>query len=198
MFDSPFHNIIKRWKAILLIGILIAVLSGFATLLFPLKYKANSQVYIITQNRYGVDPYTNVKSAEKIGENLIQIIKTTDFYSKVKNENQNIDWSYFEKYIEKKKRQEWNKTVNTGMVYGTSVMNIDVYHTSAEEAKKISEAIAKTLVSKAWEYVGGDVTLKTVNAPIVSSYPVKPNVVINGLIGLFVGIFISSVWFAKK
>ena len=198
MFGSPLHLLKKRWKAIILFSIIVAILSGFLTLLFPLNYKANSQVYIIAQNRYGVDPYTTVKSAERVGENLIQIIKTTDFYNKVKTENTEIDWTYFEKYSEKKKREKWLKSVNTNMVYGTSVMNVDVYHTSAEEAKKISEAVAKTLVSKAWEYVGGDVVIKVINDPIVSNYPVKPNVFLNAFLGFFVALFFSGLWTVKK
>jgi len=198
MFGSPLHLLKKRWKAIILFSIIVAILSGFLTLLFPLNYKANSQVYIIAQNRYGVDPYTTVKSAERVGENLIQIIKTTDFYNKVKIENLDIDWNYFEKYSEKKKREKWLKSVNVNMVYGTSVMNINIYHTSAEEAKKISEAVAKTLVSKSWEYVGGDVVVKIINEPIVSSYPVKPSIFLNTIFGFLVGLFFSGLWTIKK
>lgn len=198
MFNSNFYLIKKRWKAIFLFSILVAFLSAFATLLFPLKYSANSQIYIISQNRYGVDPYTNVKSAERVGENLIQVLKTSDFYEKVKLEGNSIDWSYFEKYSEKKKRETWLKTLNANMVYGTSVMNINIYHTSQDEAKKLSEVVAKTMIAKSWEYVGGDVTLKIINSPIVSTYPVKPNFIFNAFFGLLVGMFLTSLWAVKK
>jgi capsular polysaccharide biosynthesis protein len=198
MFGSPVDLLKKRWKAIFLFSILIAFLSAFVTLFFPLKYRSNSQVYIISQNRYGVDPYTNVKSAEKVGENLIQVIRTTDFYGKVKNEDNSIDWSYFESSTEKKKREKWLKTLEANMVYGTSVMNINIYHPKPEEAKKISEAVAKTLVAKSWEYVGGDITIKIINTPILSSYPVKPNFILNAFFGFLIALFFSGLWTIKK
>ena len=77
------NNIIKHSKLILTWAIIFGVLSGVVSLVFPKQYSADSQVLIISRDRTGVDPYTQAKSAERIGQNLVQIMKTADFYSKV-------------------------------------------------------------------------------------------------------------------
>jgi len=66
-----FNLLKKHIKLILLWGFVFAVLSGGVSLFMPMQYSANSQVLIISKNQTGIDPYTQAKSAETIGANLI-------------------------------------------------------------------------------------------------------------------------------
>ena len=105
---TPIKILQKRWKLIIFSGVLVALASLFITLAFPLKYRADAQVLIIAKSRTGVDPYTIVKSAERIGENISQVVGTNDFYEKVRlQSSSNFDWSLFEKMTEKDKRKLW-------------------------------------------------------------------------------------------
>jgi hypothetical protein len=50
------------------------------------------------------------------------------------------------------------------------------------------------LVTQGWEYLGGDVAIKIVSEPLVSKWPVRPSVPLNGAIGFLVGFLIFSLW----
>lgn len=196
---SPLKILRRRWKVVLIFGLVFALISVFITVLFPLEYRADAQVLIISKSRYGVDPYTVVKSAERIGENIAQVIKTDDFYNKVVGQSDYVfDNSKFENISERKKRKRWQKTVDASVVYGTGVLNISSYSENSDDAKKMAGAVASTLASKGWEYVGGDVSIKVVNDPIVTKWPARPNLVLNLILGFMVGVLVSGFVLVRK
>ena len=196
---TSLNNLGRRWKLILAIGIITGVLAGLVTLLFPLQYRADAQVLIISKSRSGVDPYTVVKSAERIGENIVQVMKTSDFYLKVKNQpGYGVNWDLFDSKSERERRKLWNKTIGASVVYGTGVLNISAYHKDAEQAKQLAGASATTLAAKGWEYVGGDVAIKVVNDPVTTKWPVRPNILINAVLGFLVSVLLASVVLARK
>lgn len=199
MYNQTLMVLAKRWKAILLLGIVFAVVTDLVSLVFPLEYRAEAQVLIISKSRYGVDPYTSVKSAERVGENLVAIIKTNDFYNKVMSQpNFNIDKALFANVPERTKRKRWMKMIEPSVVYGTGVLNISAYHKDPSQAIQLAGASATALVVSGWEYVGGDVAMKVVNEPVVSRFPVKPNLIFNAVLGLIVGMAIGSVLMVRK
>jgi len=65
-----------------------------------------------------------------------------------------------------------------------------------KEANKIALAIASVLVNDYGEYYGTntDTIIKVVNEPLVSDYPVRPNIITNGIVGLVIGLTISISW----
>ncbi|MBT3539431.1 hypothetical protein HOF40_01600 [Candidatus Parcubacteria bacterium] len=199
LHNSPLYLLKKRWKFILVVGIILGVLSGIVTMLFPLSYRADAQVLIISKSRYGVDPYTVVRSAERVGENIAQVMRTNDFYNKVKDQKEfAIDWSRFDERNEREKRKLWNKTMSPSVVYGTGVLNVSTYHPDGEQAALLAGAAVNALSAKGWEYVGGDVTIKVINEPIVTQFPVRPNAILNILLGFMVGVLLSGLVVVKK
>lgn len=85
-------------------------MSLLVSLLFPLEYRADAQALIISKSRYGVDPYTVVKSAERVGENLVQVIGTKDFYDKVMLQTgYSIDRTKFDNVSEKELGENYGK-----------------------------------------------------------------------------------------
>lgn len=190
--------ILKHIKLIIFWGVIVAVAAGGASLFLPWQYSAESQVLIISRDRSGVDPYTQAKSAERVGENLAAIMKTTDFFGKVmETTNASFDKNYWNNLSERDQRQKWQKNVESQMVYGTSLLNVRVYAKSKDEVKNFSETITQTLVSRGWEYVGGDVSLRLVNSALVSRLPARPNIAVNGLLGFVAGAVLAALWVAK-
>ncbi|MFA6427659.1 MAG: hypothetical protein WCW16_04445 [Candidatus Magasanikbacteria bacterium] len=199
MFNSPLHTLLRRWKLLFVFGLIVGILSAGATFLFPLSYRADAQVLIISQSRYGVDPYTVVRSAERVGENIAQVMRTNDFYQKVKEQTSYvIDWNYFEKLNEREKRKLWGKTIVPSVVYGTGVLQVSAYHPNPDQANQLAGAAISALASKGWEYVGGDVAIKVVNDPVVSKWPVRPNVALNAVLGFVVGVLLTGLVVVKK
>ncbi|MFH1286401.1 MAG: hypothetical protein ABII02_01470 [Candidatus Magasanikbacteria bacterium] len=198
-YQSPVKLLQRRSKVIFLVGIILALVASLLTVLFPLEYRADAQLLIISRSRYGVDPYTVVKSAERVGENIAQVMKTSDFYEKVKEEpGYNIDWKYFDGLSERDKRKKWNKSVRGSVVFGTGVLNVSAYHADPNQARLLAGAAASTLVEKGWQYVGGDVSLSVVNNPIVTPWPVRPNVLVNAFVGFIIGVFITGFLVIRK
>lgn len=196
---SPFHQIIKHWKTLFLWGLLTALFVTALSLFFPLEYRADAGVYIISKSRYGVDPYTVVKSAEQVGQNITQVIKTQDFFDKVLAlAGSNLDRSEFQNVSDRVRAKRWQKAVDGSVVFGTGVLNVSAYNRDPEQAKVLVTALVDTLVQKGYEYIGGDVTIKQVNKAIVTRFPVRPNIPLNAALGFMIGALLSSIMVLKS
>lgn len=196
---SPGKRLVRAKNLLIAVGILCGLIGGGATLLFPLKYRADAQVYILSQARFGVDPYTVAKSGERIAENLAQVMRTDDFYEKTKAETAySVDWTYFENKEPRKKKKLWERTISPSVVYGTSVLTVSAYHKDPAQATAIAGAAASAVVTKSFEYVGGDVSIRLVGRPIATQFPVKPNPLTNALAGALIGILFTAVAVVRK
>lgn len=196
---QPLSLLLKYWKLLFFVGLGGFVVSIIITVLFPLEYRADAQVFIISKSRYGVDPYTVVKSAERVGENIAQVMKTDDFLSKVREQaNDKIDWSRFDQLTPREKRRAWKKMIDAGVVFGTGVLNVSAYNQNPNQARELATAVVNTLAAKGWEYVGGDVIIKVVNQPVVTRFPVRPNVAMNAILGFVIGALLTGVLVTKR
>lgn len=200
MFPShPLKILSKNWKSVLVAGLIGALCTLTLSLVFPLEYRADASVYIISKSRYGVDPYTVVKSAERVGENITQVMKTQDFFDKVvAKAGNNLDMSRFQNVSDRTKLKRWERSVDGSVVFGTGVLNISVYNKNVAQAKILANAVLDTLVFDGYEYVGGDVTIKVINKAIVTRFPVRPNLPINGILGFVIGGLIWGVVVVKR
>ncbi|MCX6779669.1 MAG: hypothetical protein NT034_00625 [Candidatus Magasanikbacteria bacterium] len=193
MFDILSRN----FKLIFTWGILVAILSVGISLLFPWKYSAESQILIISRDRSGVDPYTQSKSAERIGDNLTQVMQTADFMQKVMDTpNAAFDKARWQNLTDRKMRKQWQQDVVGEMQYGSSIMKVTVYSTK-DDVLSLASTVTDAVVTHGWEYVGGDVALKTVSAPLVSRWISKPNIILNALLGFLAGVILSGAWVIK-
>lgn len=189
------HVLAKHLKLIVVWGFIFAILSIVVSLFFPKQYLATSQALIISRDKTGVDPYTQARSAGLIGTSLAQVMNTTDFYNKVMNSNVSpFDRQPWQNLTDRQQRKKWSKDVQATMVYGGSMMKIDVYSYSQAEAVNLSNAITQTLAAQGWEYLGGDVAIKVVSNPLASRWIARPNFLINAAVGLLVGMLISGLW----
>lgn len=191
--------IFKHWRLILVWALLVAVLSGGASWLFPKQYSAQSRVIIISRDKNGVDPYTQAKSAQQIGENLAQIMKTTDFYAKVTESAPEIFTDQKWKNLsDRDLRKKWQKDVIGEMAYGTSLLKIIGYGESPDKAIALSKAVSAAVVANGWQYVGGDVAIKEVDSPLATRLPARPNILLNTAVGLAVGALLAALWVVRS
>ncbi|MFH0857574.1 MAG: hypothetical protein V1848_02390 [Candidatus Magasanikbacteria bacterium] len=200
LLKSPLQKTLAAWKAILVFSIVFSLLTGLLTLfLYPLEYRADGQVYIISQSSYGVDPYTAIKSSERIGENLSRILYTEDFYNRVMmTESSNFDKTYFTQLEERERRELWEKTIESTVEYGTGILSLSVYHQDREQVKYLADAIIQTIEREGYQYVGGNITIRVVNQPIVSKFPVRPNIALNTAIIFIFSLFGASFVISMK
>lgn len=179
-------------------GILIALISTGVSFVFPKQYSAVSRVIIISRDKTGVDPYTQAKAAERVGQDLAQIMKTTDFFGKVVSENADaFSGNEWKNLSDRDSRKKWQKDVQAQMVYGASLLEVTTYALGQDKALALSGAVTKTLVAHGWEYSGGDVAIKQVDSSLVSRLPARPNFIVNAAIGFLVGGFLAALWVVR-
>lgn len=157
----------------------------------PFNY--GSSLKLLTINTFKeTDPYTASKSNEYLSNLLSQIVSTNSFFEKVKNSSSNIDQSYFSGNQEKQMKK-WTKTVKAKGLGDTGMIAIDVYHTDPAQAAEIARAVAYVLQTEHANYhgFGQSIQIKMIDEPITSSFPVKPNIVLNLSLALIFGILFS-------
>lgn len=191
---SVATTLARRGKIIFGVGVLFSLIGLGISFAFPLEYRADAGVLIVPKTRFGVDPYTVVKSAERVGDNLAAVMKTDDFRAKLKSlEGTNLNWGEFDGLSALEQRRVWPQMVNASVVYGTGVLRVSAYSTVPEQAVAFAGAAAQTLAVKGFEYVGGDMIIRVVDNPVVTPWPVRPNIPVNMALGFVVGVLVMSV-----
>lgn len=186
-----------RRKFIILFGIGVALLAGILSFTQPLKYSASIRLLITQKAAFTLDPYTAIRSTELLGENLAQLIKTSSFLDRVLQSGHKIDAGYFrisDNLSERQRRKLWTQTIDAVQVRGTGILEITAYHPRSDEALKLVAASAFLLSTQGSEYVGRDINVRLVDAPLASRFPVKPNIPLNMAIGGLVGLLAGSGW----
>ncbi|MHB8830715.1 MAG: YveK family protein [Patescibacteria group bacterium] len=186
----------RAWRLLLLVtlgGMIIALLGSAIQ---PLKFSSTIRLLITQTNATGVDPYTAIKSTERIGQNLTEIIYTSSFFNAVMQQS-GIDSTYFPQ-DEIDKRQEWKDTVETNVVAGTGIMEVTVYHKDRNQATAIAVAVAKELAAQAPNYFGYSVRLQIIDDPLPSRFFAKPDFIRNGALGALFGFLVGSLWVLVK
>jgi len=191
MSNTTFFKILQhKWSAVFIIAITTVILSLLLSFLEPIQYSSTVRLLTIQRSSLNLDPYTAIKSSERIGDNLSQIIYTSTFFDKVLSAGFDVNKSIFPK-DERKKRKMWSKMVDAQVSRGTGMLTISVYHKDRDQATQIANAIAYVLTIEGWEYIGGDLQIKLVDAPLQSRFPVKPDFLLNGAMGLIFGAIIG-------
>jgi capsular polysaccharide biosynthesis protein len=158
----------------------------------PFKYNSNMELLTIISFKQDIDPYTASRSNQYLSNLLASIVSSGSFFEKIKSSGFNIDTNYFQG-SEKQQMKKWNKTVKAKSVADTGVISINVYHTDRAQAEDIAQAVAYTLQTTNSQYhgFGNDVTIKIIDQPITSTYPVEPNLPLNFGLAVIFAIILS-------
>jgi len=192
---NAIHGFLRRHRRriirIAIAGGVVALVLSFAS---PLQYRAVMRLLIIQATSPTLDAFTAGKYSEKVGRNFGNVIASSSFLERVLLANPKVDALAFPK-DERKRRRAWQRTVESSVVSETSVMELRVYHKRPAQAHAIAEGIGNVLVRDAQEYTGGrDIAVKVIDSPIVSRFPVRPNIPLNTLLGLILGALIGAAF----
>lgn len=190
-----FIKLLKRKKGTFfsLIFIFIVLALGFS-LLSPLKYGAKSKLLVI-QNTTGADPYTVSRSNEYLGNLFSQVTYSGSFYNLVLDSPYDIDKNYFSGDYNKQIKT-WGKTVSTKTLADTGIIEVNIYHPNPYQAQQIALAVNDILINKNSNYQGSGQSIKVniIDQPLLSNYPVKPNLPQNLIIALMAGLLFSMFY----
>ncbi|MBU0636913.1 MAG: hypothetical protein ABH818_02025 [Patescibacteria group bacterium] len=186
-------NLLKNKKqTILIIVPLVLFIVIVFTLVQPLKYGASLKALVIQNFSANTDPYTASKSNEYLSNILSKVIHSNSFYSNVLISGFDIDKNYFSGDVIKQMKK-WNKTVNTKVINDSSIIVVSAYHPDRSQAEQIAKSVSYVLQTKHALYHGGgdNVKIKIIDESIVSRFPVKPNIILNLIVGLVAGLFLA-------
>ena len=185
------------WKRILIFGVVTAMLGVAVSLFFPLEYSSTMRLLVIQKQSAQTDPYTAIKAAESLSDNLAQIIYTTSFYDKVMASKFNIDQSYF-KTDERARRKQWSDMISTSVTRQSGLLVVTVYHKDPDQASQICRAIAFVLTTDGWQYVSSDLQIKLVDDPLQSRWPTRPNLPANAVTGFVLGAVVGAGFVLRR
>lgn len=184
----------RHWKTIAVSALIVMVAAALLSFVRPLEYSSTMRLLIIQKAGVNLDPYTAIRSAERIADNLSQVIYTSVFYDKVTEAGFAIDKTYF-KAAENKRREQWAKMVTTQVTHETGFLEVTVYHRDKDQASEIARAIAFVLTTEGNDYIGGhDLEIQLVDTPLQSRFPVRPNIPLNAFLGAVIGTILSSLY----
>ncbi len=181
---NEFLKLIARKKQTIFAMIFATlVITIGLSLISPLKYGAKSRLLVL-QDAASSDAYSLSKSNEYLGNLFSQVVSSSSFYDQVRSSQYNIDKNYFSgNYSQQLKK--WNQTVKTSTQGDTGIIEVNVYHPNVQEAKQIALAVNDILINKNQDYHGGqNVKVNIIDQPLISNYPVKPNLPYNAVIAI--------------
>lgn len=185
----------KHWKTIAVSGLITMLLAAGLSFVRPLEYSSTMRLHIIHEAGGSVNPFDAIRTAERIAENLGQIIYTSSIFDRVINTpGFNIDKAYFEEN-EAKRREQWQNMVNTQVTHETGFLEIAVFHEDKDQASEIARAIGFILTTEGNRFFGGQqLVIQVVDTPLQSRFPVRPNIPLNAFLGAVVGVVLSSLY----
>jgi len=188
-------SIIKKHQSIIwwwLVGLLaVAALFSFTQ---PLKYLAKSQLLVVPNYQESADPYQISRTNEYLSTLLSQITYSSSFFEATVKPEYHIDTAYFGNSL-KKRLSTWRKTINVKPVQDYGIISVKVYHPDKDQANKLVQAIDYNLITKANYYhgLGNKVTIKVIDEPVVSNWPVKPNLLLNFGLAIVLGVLFGLI-----
>lgn len=190
-----YVEILKRdWRKIIVAALITVLVALVATLVQPFLYRAGVSIFVVQKSSFSIDAYSASKSEERIANKLAQIVYSSSFLDKVLNSGFRVDENYFPD-DEYKRRQKWAKMIETEVPVGISRLTVNVFHQDPNQALQISNAVSYLLTAEKKEFIGiEDVDLKVLDSPLVSKYPVKPNVFLNLLFGILAGLILGAAY----
>lgn len=192
--DLTFRQLpLRQFIRVLALAVLIMVLVGtVVTLIQPKKYRSSVELLVLetqTQN----DVYATIRSAEKLNATLVQLTQTTSFTEAVLA-GSGVSRGMFPANPEKLKK-EWKKTLQARVIPDTGLIHIDVYHQYPTQAIALADSASRVLMQNATTYTGStNVAVTVVDGPITSQRFVKPNIALNLVTSVLLGVFLSLAY----
>ena len=190
---NNFFNLLKAKASTIWVFIAVFFVLGVGlTLVQPLKYSSNLRLLVVQDVSGATDPYTATRSNEYLSEILSKVAYSTTFFNQTLNAGLGVDGSYFGN-TSKKISKTWSKTIDVKPISNTGIITITAYHPNREQAERIARAVGTVLITQNGNYhgLGNKVSLKLLDDPITSSFPVKPNLILNAVLALILGLIFA-------
>lgn len=180
----------KGWEWAILAWATLVLVTFVVSVALPGAYQADSRVLVVQKLGY-YDRYSREETVNYVSHLLSDVVQSESFYTEVITRDPSIQ-SILPK-DEFERRKAWRQMVEIHIVSNGGILRIDTFHASPSIAKLLNKTIGDTLIQKgnAYHGAGDSVEIKAIDAPLVSRYPVRPNVMLNVGIAIVVGFLLS-------
>ena len=191
--EHPLAALRRSWPLIAGCTVTGLILALLLSLLQPLEYSSTVRLLITQPGATNIDPYTVLKSNERIADNLSLILYGSNILENILLEAQDVNKDYFptDEYA---RRQLWAKTISTSVEPGSGLMLVTAFHPDRDQARAIVLAASQELIKQAPNFFGYSVRVQVINTPLDSQWFARPNFLDNGLIGLAIGLLLGLLW----
>lgn len=179
----------RKWQTVVLFMLVFATLAFVFSVVQPQRYRSEQRFLVVSAYAEDVDPYAATRSTEYLTNLLSEIMYSQNFLSEVMDSGYALDQSIFPEDARKKKKA-WAKSLKTRVFGDTGILDITVYHKDRFVTEQLALAVGAVLRTEHAQYHsrGGAVTIQTIDQPITSLRPVEPNILLNTVAGLALGI----------
>lgn len=190
--NGTLGKIFKRYRRTFtgITGAVLLIVLIF-TFIQPRQYRATTRLLIIQKEGPALDAYSALKSSERIGASLSQLIETSSFFADVASRNPSFGDSFSDDPTVR--RRQWQRTVDSRVTAGTGILAIETYHGDKDQALALADAVAATVQQRVAQFWPGNVQTQIVDFSVVSKYPARPNIPLNIVAALFFGALLSGV-----
>ncbi len=192
---SFYQSFSKNWWTIILLGFIGGAVFFIVSAFLAPNYQTDISVLVIEKQFKGKSAdFSTIKSVEYLSETLSKIIFTESFLEELEKSPVKTKLNLSKERSQRKK--EWRKKIKVKKVANTGIIEITVFDQSRKMGEQIAQSIAWVLMHKSIKYHGeGEaVRVKLIDGPIVSLRPTKPNLWLNTLVGLILGLTGATIW----
>lgn len=192
---QPYLQALIKQKAT--IGLVIAAVVGLTmawTIFQPLRYSSTVKVLLVPAYNPQIDSFIATQSVERIGKSLTSVVSTTSFYDYVLIYDPSIQKTFPQNIDER--RKAWEETVSARVLPESGMISITAYHEDVAIAEHIAVSVGTVLSNSGHDFhgAGNAITITQVDAPLNSTFPVKPHIPKNIVLSLFVGVLVGVVF----
>lgn len=180
------HTLLSAWRLPVGLAALGLVFALLFSLLLPFQRSSTVRVLITQPTASGLDPYTAIKSTERVASSLSELIYTTTFFDNVLSANTQIDKAYFPQ-DEYDRRRLWRRSIETLVTPGTGIMSLTAFHRDPAQARLIVDGVAREMATQTPTYFGYNIRVQIIDAPLDSRWFARPTFVQNGALGAGLG-----------
>jgi capsular polysaccharide biosynthesis protein len=191
--EISLNHLYQLLKKNIIFIIILAVLGGgialgYTKLMVKEKYTTAVKLYVYVPNAQATSTVnmTDISTAQKVVKTHIQLLNTVQFFNDV------IDTSEL-----KYSASQLKNMVTFSILDATEVFQVSVVTGAPEESKLIADTIAK-IAPETIASFQENATLKIVDAALLPSTPSSPNVSMNIIIGVLLGIGGSAFFVLLK
>ena len=179
----------REWPRLLWGGFLGVAFLASLSFTLPKQFSSTMRLLVVQANVAGLDPYTAVKSTEQIAGSVRELTYTSLVANRVLSETDGLDTEYFPE-DEYRRRRTWQKTVEVGLVPGTGILTVTVFHPERDQARRLVEGVARQIIEQTPNF-GYNAQAKVIDTPLPSRWFARPDIVLNGLFGGLIGVFLA-------